>query len=90
MKTKKIFTVLAVALLLTAFGACKKSRYCHCVTKEGEPDTVVINIDRGMTCKHITDLGIERLQDGHVQVTTQKVYCMELDMDTVDVIPPRP
>ena len=90
MKTKKIFFLLAIVALVVVFGACKKSRYCHCVTKEGDPDTTVVNIDRGMRCHHIIELGIERLQDGETVVTTQKVYCMELDDDTVATIPPRP
>ncbi len=90
MKNRKVIVLLGLVAILVVFGACKKSRYCHCVTKEGEPDTVVVNVDRSMRCHHIIELGFERLQDGEPVVTTQKVYCIELDDDTVATIPPRP
>ncbi|MBP5516316.1 MAG: hypothetical protein J6X86_05130 [Bacteroidales bacterium] len=90
MKTRKIIPILVCVALVVFFMACKKSRYCHCVTTEGAADTVVVNVDRGMKCEHILELGIDKLQDGEYVTTLQKVDCVELDMDTVATIPPRP
>ena len=87
MKSKKILSFVAVMVLLLAFGACKKNRNCFCTTKEGAPDTVVVNVDHGMKCEHILELGIERIQDGLPVVTTQKVDCTELEAENVTTIP---
>ena len=85
---KKIFVISAVAVVVLTFAACKKSRFCYCTTKEGEPDTLVVNVDRSMKCDHIVELGVERLQDGVPVVTTQKVSCKELDTDTTVITIP--
>ena len=90
MKIKNILALLAVIAVVAAVGACKKSRYCHCITTEGDPDTVVVNVDRSMRCNHILEMGIESLQDGESVTLIQKVSCVELDEDTVATIPPRP
>ncbi len=87
MRTKKIAILAVIAVVVVAFSACKKSRNCYCTTTEGAPDTVVVNVDRGMKCDHILELGIERIQDGSPVVTTQKVSCTELEAETVTVIP---
>lgn len=85
---KKILVILAVTVVVAAFASCKKSRFCYCTTKEGDPDTLVVNVDRSMKCDHIVELGVERLQDGVPVVTTQKVSCKELDTDTTVVTIP--
>jgi hypothetical protein len=48
---------------------------------------VVVNVDRGMKCEHILELGIERIKDGLPVVTTQKVDCTELEAENVTTIP---
>ena len=87
---KRILYFIVIVAVIAAVGACKKNRYCHCITTEGSADTVVVNVDRGMKCEHILELGIERLVDGQSETTTQKVNCVELDVDTVATIPQRP
>lgn len=87
MKTKKLLPLIALAALLLAFGACKKSRNCYCVTTEGSPDTMVVNVDRGMKCEHILEMGIERIHEGETEVVVQKVSCTELEAETVTTIP---
>lgn len=86
-KTSKILAIVAIVAVVLSLAACKKSRYCHCITIEGEPDTVVVNVDRSMRCSHILEMGFERTINGQVEVTVQKVSCHELDEDTVATIP---
>lgn len=87
MKTKKILAVVAMVALVACVGACKKVRYCHCVATEGDPDTIVINVDRSMKCSHIKEYGYQRLINGQWETTVNKVKCVELDDDTVATIP---
>lgn len=86
-KASKIVAIVAIVAVVFSLAACKKSRYCHCITTEGKPDTVVVNIDRDMRCNHILEMGFERRINGQVEVTVQKVSCHELDEDTVATIP---
>lgn len=90
MKTRRIIALLLAVTVLVTVASCKKNRFCHCVTTEGDPDTVVVTIDRGMKCEHILQLGIEVRQEGQAVNKIQNVSCVELDMDTVATIPPRP
>ena len=98
MKTRKIFLLLAVVALTLSVGACKKSRYCHCISDsyvvvsiDGEShnvaDTVVVNIDRGMKCEYLREMGVEELKNGEVVTSLRNFDCVELDMDTVTTIP---
>ena len=98
MKTKKIVFLLAIVALLVVFGACKKSRYCHCISESYTSvrpdstvvtiaDTVVVNVDRGFKCDHIIEMGIQELKNGEYVTTTRKVDCRELDVDNVVTIP---
>lgn len=98
MKTKKIFTAILLAAVVVAFAACKKSRYCHCVSESYQSvaldgststvaDTVVVNVDRGFKCEHLLELGVQELKNGEYVTSTRKVDCLELDMDTVVTIP---
>lgn len=102
MKFKKILTVVALAAVVVSMAACKKNRFCHCVSLEsyidssvpGMPvekyDTVVVTVDRSLKCDHLLEIGLDRLIDGEWQMTTQKVSCLEIDADSVPTIPPRP
>lgn len=101
MKTRKIFLCLLAAGVVVAMVSCKKNRYCHCVSESYQTvtlagdttmvaDTVVLNVDRGLKCEHILEFGFQKLQDGDYVTSTRKVDCVELDMDTVSTIPPRP
>jgi hypothetical protein len=98
MKTKKILLILLLVAVTVTLGACKKSRYCHCIsesytsialdgTTHTVADTVVVNVDRGFKCEHIIELGIQELKNGEYVTATRKVDCLELDMDTVATIP---
>ena len=98
MKTKKIITAILLAAIVVALGACKKSRYCHCISESYQTvsldgttsmvaDTVVVNVDRGFKCEHILELGIQELKNGEYVTSTRTVDCLELDMDTVVTIP---
>lgn len=98
MKLNKILFVSLALLLVVALGACKKSRYCHCISDsyqvtslDGEvhtvADTTVVNVDRSMRCEHIKELGFERSAEGVPTIDVRKVDCIELDVDTVSTIP---
>lgn len=98
MKAKRIIVILLLAAVVVTIGACKKSRYCHCISESYQSialdgststvaDTVVVNVDRGFKCEHLTDLGVQELKNGEYVVSTRKVDCLELDMDTVVTIP---
>lgn len=98
MKKRSLWLVVALVALTVLMGACKKSRYCHCIGETYQKvqntgdtidfaDTVVINVDRSMRCDHITDMGFEELKDGEYVTLLRKVDCKELDMDTVVTIP---
>lgn len=102
MKIKRLLVVFAIVALVVSMAACKKNRFCHCVTLEsyidssvpGMPvekhDTTVVTVDRSIKCKHLLEVGLERLIDGQPQVTTQPVSCIEIDAESVTTIPPRP
>ncbi len=96
-KRRFIIAVLLVAVIFT-LGACKKSRYCHCISESYQyvsldgvthtiADTVVVNVDRGFKCAHILELGIQELKNGEYVTSTRKVDCVELDVDNVTTIP---
>lgn len=98
MKIKKTAIILVLVALVATFGACKKSRYCHCISESYQSialdgstasvaDTVVVNVDRGFKCEHLIEMGIQELKNGEYVTSTRKVDCLELDMDTVSTIP---
>ena len=98
MKTKRIAVALLLLAVVFTLGACKKSRYCHCisenytnVTPDGVThivaDTVVVNVDRSFRCTHLLELGIQELKNGEYVTNTRKVDCVELDVDHVTTIP---
>jgi hypothetical protein len=92
------FLVAATAVLVAAMSSCKKSRYCHCISDsyqtvslDGEThtiaDTTVVNIDRGMKCDGIKQMGFEKPQEGGPVVQVRNVDCAELDVESVSTIP---
>ena len=98
MKTKRLFTILLMLAIVFTLGACKKSRYCHCISESYTQisldgiehtvaDTVVVNVDRGFRCEHIIELGIQELKNGEYVTSTRKVDCGELDVENVTTIP---
>jgi hypothetical protein len=98
MKAKRILVILLLAAVVVTMGACKKSRYCHCISESYQnialdgststvADTVVVNVDRGFKCEHLKELGLQELKNGEYVTSTRKVDCLELDMDTVVTIP---
>ncbi|MBP5548196.1 MAG: hypothetical protein J6X58_04820 [Bacteroidales bacterium] len=97
MKTRKIFVAVAIVSLVLTVGACKKSRYCHCVSDYytivinadtvSRADTAVVNVDRSMKCEHIKELTFRTKDEGPVVLTDREVKCVELDVDTVRVLP---
>lgn len=98
MKAKRILVILLLAAVVVTMGACKKSRYCHCISESYQSialdgststvaDTVVVNVDRGFKCEHLIELGLQELKNGEYVTSTRKVDCLELDMDTVVTIP---
>lgn len=97
MKTKKIFLVLILAVAVALVAACKKSRYCHCVSDKytiiinadtvNRADTAVVNVDRSMKCEGIKVMKFRTRDEGPVVYTDRSVTCTELDVDTVSVLP---
>ncbi|MBP5189495.1 MAG: hypothetical protein J6031_01100 [Bacteroidales bacterium] len=98
MKLKRIVTLFVFVAVLTFFGACKKSRYCHCISDSYQAisldgstntvaDTVVVNVDRGFKCEHLIEMGFQELKNGEYVTSTRKVDCVELDVETVTTIP---
>ena len=90
MRIRRIIICLMALLVVVGVVSCRKNRYCHCQTTEGEPDTTVVSIDRSMRCKNIKQAGFERIHDGKEETVVYKVSCLEIDADTVATIPPRP
>ncbi len=87
MKTRKKILIIATFILVAAFGACQKSRYCRCITTETPvPDTVIVNMERNMSCKRIMNMGTEALVDGQTQVTVHSYTCEKIHKDTVPTI----
>ena len=90
MKKKHIFIVFAL-LVLVAFVACQKSRYCLCYTTETDPyDTVIVNMEWGKSCKRIVNMGFESLVDGQTQVTVHSYTCEKIKKDSVPTYPNLP
>ena len=84
--------------VVVTLGACKKSRFCHCISesyttvtpdsvRHTVADTVVVNVDRSFKCNHLLELGIQELKNGEYVTSTRKVDCVELDVDNVTTIP---
>ncbi|MCR4817250.1 MAG: hypothetical protein K5842_08760 [Bacteroidales bacterium] len=97
MNKKKVMAVVATIMIVVMVGACKKSRYCHCVSDSytivinadtvSRRDTAVVNVDRGMKCDHILEMTFRTKDEGPVVYTDRSVVCQELDVDTVRVLP---
>lgn len=98
MKTRRILIAILLVAVVVTVAACKKSRYCHCISESYTSvrpdstvvtiaDTVVVNVDRGFKCDHIIEMGIQELKNGEYVTTTRKVDCRELDVDNVVTIP---
>ncbi|MDY5968687.1 MAG: hypothetical protein SPJ13_01545 [Bacteroidales bacterium] len=91
---KRIIAAISTIALLVAMGACDKNRYCLCTTTNAEiPDTTIVNVDRGMKCKNISNMtAIRQLQtmsedslhvETHEVIANYKYSCVELDKDTL-------
>lgn len=97
MKFKKILPILLVSAAIILVAACKKSRYCHCVSDNYtivinsdtvvRTDTAVVNVDRAMKCEGIKIMNFRTKDEGPVVYTDREVKCIELDVDTVKVLP---
>ncbi|MBR6417567.1 MAG: hypothetical protein IKS36_02030 [Bacteroidales bacterium] len=97
MKFKKILPILLVSAAIILVAACKKSRYCHCVSDNYtivinsdtvvRADTAVVNVDRAMKCEGIKIMNFRTKDEGPVVYTDREVKCIELDVDTVKVLP---
>ena len=97
MKIRKILPVLVVAMVVVLVASCKKSRYCHCVSDNytivinadtvTRADTAVVNVDRGMKCECIKQMNFRTKDEGPVVYTNRSVKCVELEVDTVAVLP---
>lgn len=97
MKSNKIFFLLAIAVAVILVASCKKSRYCHCTSDNytivinsdtvTRGDTAVVSIDRGMKCEYIKEMRFRTKDEGSVVYTDRPVTCIELDVDTVSVLP---
>lgn len=97
MKFKKILPILLVSAAIILVAACKKSRYCHCVSENYtivinsdtvvRADTAVVNVDRAMKCEGIKIMNFRTKDEGPVVYTDREVKCIELDVDTVKVLP---
>lgn len=97
MNFKKILPVLLVSAAIILVAACKKSRYCHCVSDSytivinsdtvTRADTAVVNVDRSMNCEGIKIMNFRTKDEGPVVYTDREVKCIELDVDTVRVLP---
>lgn len=97
MKLNKLFPVLLIVILTVSLASCKKNRFCHCISESyntiasnGDTnlvaDTVVVNVDRGMKCENIYEMGVEVPHEGIPQIQTRKFDCKELDIDKDSVV----
>lgn len=88
----KFFAFVGIAcLLIVATVSCQKSRYCRCITTEVSPaDTIIINMDKSMSCKRLQTMGHETMINGEPQITLHTYSCEKLHKDTVPTIPHLP
>ncbi len=97
MNKKRLLAIVAAVVVILSVAACKKSRYCHCVSDNytivinadtvTRADTAVVNVERSMKCDHIYEMTFRTKDTGPVVYTVRKVKCSELDVDTVSVLP---
>lgn len=90
MKTRKIFSAIAiVGFILIVAISCQKSRYCLCVSNETPiADTVIVNVDNGMNCKHVLQLGIQVQDQGSFKVDSIHHYtCTKIKKDSLSNYP---
>ena len=92
MKARKIFIPAAIAAL-AAVGACHSDHYCRCVDiDETAIDTIIVNVDKGLDCKQIKQIGIERMTNtGSFEIdSVHHYYCQEIprgDISSIDNLP---
>lgn len=92
MKTKRIYIILAVALVVIV-SACSKNRYCRCVdTDDTSIDTIIVNVDKSMKCKHLKQIGIERMNSlgGFETDSIHNYFCQEIphgDVSSINNLP---
>lgn len=97
MKLKKIFLVLILTAAVVLVAACKKSRYCHCVSDQYtivinsdtvvRGDTAIVNVDRALECEVIKKMNFRTRDEGNVIYTDRDVVCVELFYDTMYALP---
>lgn len=87
MKSKKILVLMFVGIVaLTAAVSCQKSRYCLCVSTETPVnDTMIVNLDRSMSCDRIMQLGIQKQDAGILKIDSIHTYtCAKIKKDSLD------
>lgn len=58
---KKIFILAAVILCVSA--SCEREKFCKCTTVELDPQPYIVNVDYSMSCKAITQIGVEHIEN---------------------------
>lgn len=67
-------------LCATVLTSCQKDRNCRCTTTDLDNNTtVIVNVDRNIKCKHLLELGIETLREGHLSRDVHPVTCEEVE-----------
>ena len=56
---RNIFFILGLVLMV-ALSSCSKGKFCKCTALDGVPDIRIVNVDWGISCKSITEMGVER------------------------------
>lgn len=78
---KKYFFLLAMAIIAMMTG-CSKETKCYCTSVEtdemGNPEVLIVNADRGLSCKKILKLGFERQVEGNLVRELKDVTCTEV------------
>ena len=77
---RHVAVISLLALLLIA--GCTKEKRCLCTSTEtldahNNPVITYIHVSHGFNCKHITQLGYERLVEGQLVREMDNVVCEE-------------
>ncbi|MBQ6652224.1 MAG: hypothetical protein IJM81_02345 [Prevotella sp.] len=97
MKSRRLTIVILAVAAVVLVAACKKSRYCHCVSDNytivinsdtvTRADSAIVNVDRGLDCESIKQMNFRTRDEGNVIYTDRKVTCVELNYDTMYALP---
>ena len=61
--------------MVMVFFSCEREKYCKCTTVENDPQTMIVNVDYSLSCKAISQIGVERIVDQSLVREMVNVKC---------------